>query len=171
MNATKDLSPGAAGGGITIRNRQPGDLGYVAYRHAVLYSREYALDPIFESYVLESLLPYARNPQGGKLWIAESEGRIAGFIAIIDINSETGQLRWFLIEPEFRGRGLGQRLMACAMEYCREKIFRQVYLWTFHGLDAACHLYENHGFALTESIPNDTWKQGIVEERWELTLS
>lgn len=171
MNATKDLASGHEKDGITIRNRQPGDLGYIAYRHGFLYSREYALDPIFESYVLESLLPYARNPQGGNLWVAECEGRIAGFIAIIDISSETGQLRWFLIEPEFRGIGLGRRLMDCAMDYCRKKKFRQVFLWTFHGLDAACHLYERHGFVLTEHAPNDTWKQGLVEERWELNMN
>ena len=155
---------------ITIRTRQPGDLGYIAYRHAVLYSKEYALDPIFETYVLESLLTYAKSPQGGTIWVAECEGRIAGFIAIVGINEDTAQLRWFLIEPDFRGLGLGRRLMATAMDYCREKKYRQVFLWTFHGLDAACHLYESQGFVLTEQVRSDTWKQGILEERWELVL-
>ena len=155
---------------ITIRTRQPGDLGYIAYRHAVLYSKEYALDPIFETYVLESLLTYAKSPRGGTIWVAECEGQIAGFIAIVGINEDTAQLRWFLIEPDFRGLGLGRRLMATAMDYCREKKYRQVFLWTFHGLDAACHLYESQGFVLTEQVLSDTWKQGILEERWELVL-
>lgn len=168
MNEKMNLSSGHSDGDITIRTQQPGDLGYIAYRHTVVYSKEYALNPIFETYVLESLLTYAKSPQAGTIWVAECEGRIAGFIAIIGINAETAQLRWFLIEPEFRGVGLGRRLMACAMDYCHDQKYRHVLLWTFHGLDAACHLYETYGFVLTEQIPNNIWKQGIVEERWEL---
>lgn len=168
MNEIKDILSRQRDGEIEIRNVKPGDLGYIAYRHGVLYSLEYELDPVFEIYVLEGLLKYAKGTQEGKIWVAESGGRIAGFIAIIGIDGETAQLRWFLIEPEFRGIGLGRRLMSAAMEYCRDQKFKKVFLWTFHGLDAACHLYKAHGFTLTEQVPNDTWKKGIVEERWEL---
>jgi GNAT superfamily N-acetyltransferase len=102
--------------------------------------------------------------------MAEYGGKVAGFIAIIRIDEQSAQLRWFLIEPEFRGMGLGRRLMSIAMEYCREKRFKKVFLWTFQGLDAACHLYETYGFRMTEQARNDVWKKGIVEERWEVNL-
>jgi GNAT superfamily N-acetyltransferase len=158
-------------GEITMRPGKMGDLGYIAYRHGVLYGLEYQLEPVFEIYVLESLLKYARSSQDGMIRIVEIAGQVAGFIAIIRIDEESAQLRWFLIEPEYRGIGLGQRLMSTAMEYCREKRFKKVFLWTFKGLDAAKNLYQRHGFILTEQVANDTWKQGIVEERWELTFS
>ena len=170
MQAIKDIGSRQGDDGITIRTSQPGDMGYIAYRHAVLYSQEYYLDPVFETYVLEGLLKYAQSQQGGTIWVAEYNGRIAGFIAIIGIDEATAQLRWFLIEPEFRGVGLGRLLMSIAMQYCRDQKYRQVFLWTFHGLDAACHLYQTHGFVLKEQVRSDTWRLGIIEERWELNL-
>lgn len=171
MNAMIDDLYRQSDDGIVIRTSRPGDLGYIAYRHGVLYDREYKLDPVFETYVLESLLKYAKSSAGGTIWIAEKNGQIAGFIAIIGIDANTAQLRWFLIEPEFRGIGLGRRLMSIAMDYCRENKYKNVFLWTFHGLDAACHLYESHGFVLTEQIRNDTWNKGAMEERWDLNCS
>lgn len=152
---------------ITIRNWQPGDLGYIAHRHGVLYTAEYQLAPIFESYVLEGLLKFVRNGEKGKIWIAECNGQIAGFIAIVGIDESKAQLRWFLIEPEFRGIGLGRRLVDQAMDYCRSQNYKHVLLWTFQGLDAACHLYAKQGFTMTEQVPNDTWRKGIIEERWD----
>lgn len=169
METVKDILTKKTSDQITIRTAKPGDLGYIAYRHGVLYELEYQLEPIFETYVLDSLLKFARSPLGGTIWIAESNGQIAGFIAIIQIDEESAQLRWFLIEPEYRGIGLGRRLMSIAMEHCCEKRFKKVFLWTFKGLDAATTLYKRNGFVLTEQVPSDTWKQGVMEERWELT--
>jgi GNAT superfamily N-acetyltransferase len=169
MNARKDILSRQGGGEVVIRTGKPGDLGYIAYRHAVLYEKEYNLDPVFETYVLDSLLKYAKSSQEGTIWVAESNGQIAGFIAIVGIDGETAQLRWFLIEPEFRGIGLGRRLMTIAMDYCCDKKYKKVFLWTFHGLDTACHLYKTHGFVLTEQVRNDSWNKGVMEERWELT--
>lgn len=155
---------------VAIRTQKPGDLGYIAYRHGVLYTEEYSLDPVFELYVLESLVKYAKNKQGGEVWVAEADGQIIGFIGLVGIDEDVAQLRWFLIEPEYRGIGLGRRLIACALDYCRQKKYKKVFLWTFQGLDAACHLYKSFGFLPTEQVANTTWKAGTIEERWDLTL-
>lgn len=87
---------------ITIRTHRIGDLGYITYRHAVLYQEEYGLGPVFEEYLLEGLLAFSRSEQPGTIWIAEDGDQIVGSIAIAGIDSETAQLRWFLIEPEYR---------------------------------------------------------------------
>ena len=156
---------------ILIRTRRPGDAGYIVYRHGVLYEREYELDQVFEKYVLAGLLAFLENPAGGEIWVVEAGDRIAGFIALVRINPQTAQLRWFLIEPEFRGLGLGQRLMDTLMEFCRQQNYQHIFLWTFQGLDAARHLYEQYGFRLTEEKPNNTWKNQLTEQRWDLNLA
>ena len=156
---------------ILIRPRRPGDAGYIVYRHGVLYEREYELDQVFEKYVLAGVLAFLENPAGGEIWVAEEGDRIAGFIALVRIDSRTAQLRWFLIEPEFRGLGLGQRLMDTLMEFCRQQNYQHIFLWTFQGLDAARHLYEQYGFRLTEEKPNNTWKNQLTEQRWDLNLA
>ena len=154
-----------------IRTRRPGDAGYIVFRHGVLYEREYELDQVFEKYVLAGLLAFLENPAGGEIWLAESEDRIAGFIALVRIDLQTAQLRWFLIEPEFRACGLGRRLMDKLMAFCRQQGYQHIFLWTFQGLDAATHLYEQYGFRLTEEKPNNTWKNQLTEQRWDLKLS
>lgn len=156
---------------VAIRMGKPGDLGYIAYRHGVLYTEEYNLDPVFERYVLESLMKYADSRQGGEIWVAEADGQVVGFIGLVRIDEETAQLRWFLIEPEFRGIGLGKQLITAALDYCRQKKYKKVFLWTFQGLDVACHLYKSFGFIPTQQAENNIWKQGIMEEKWDLLLS
>lgn len=170
MQAIKSTLSHKADDTITIRTRRAGDLGYITYRHAVLYQEEYGLKPVFEQYVMDGLLAFQKSQSEGDIWIAESGGRIAGFIGVVASDSETAQLRWFLIEPEFRGLGLGRRLMSTAMDFCREKGFRHVFLWTFDELDVARHLYSEYGFKPTEKADNNIWKNGVVEERWDLIL-
>lgn len=155
---------------IIIRNYRPGDLGYIAYRHGVLYANEYGLDQVFEKYVLQSLIKCLENPSGYNIWVAECCGSIIGFIGMVEIDKTTAQLRWFLLEPEFRGGGLGRKLLAAAMDYCRWREYGHVFLWTFKGLDAARHLYEDFGFTLTDQKENNTWKNQLVEQRWDVTL-
>ena len=155
---------------ITIRTYQPGDAGYVAYRHGVLYGREYGFDHVFEKYVLQSLSKYLEDPTKGEIWMAEVGGVVAGFIGLVEIDKNTAQLRWFLIEPEFRGIGLGRRMVDTLLDYCRQKGYTQIMLWTFKGLDAALHLYQQTGFTLAEEKENHEWKDLLIEQRWDLAL-
>ena len=60
--------------------------------------------------------------------------------------------------------------MSEVLQYCRQKKIDRIFLWTFKGLDAARHLYSRNGFIQTEEVLNDTWKNGLIEERWELQL-
>ncbi len=155
---------------ISIRTQKPGDAGYIAYRHCVLYKKEYGLDQTFERYVLESLTDFLADRPAGNIWVAEYCGQIVGFIGIVGVDKATAQLRWFLIEPEFRGTGLGRQLITVAMDFCQQQNFSQVFLWTFQELNAARHLYQSFGFEPIEQIESHTWKENLIEERWTVTL-
>lgn len=58
--------------------------------------------------------------------IAEIENKPICSVVIVKSDNATAQLRYFLIEPEIRGRGLGHRLVAMALDFCREKGYKQV---------------------------------------------
>src|SRR5690606_25167601 len=107
MVTIKDIMDSLKGGDITVRTQKPGDAGYIAYRHCVLYEKEYGLCGTFEQYVLDSFVKYFELRSEGEIWIVEYNGRIVGSIGIVSTDRSTAQLRWFLIEPEFRGKGLG----------------------------------------------------------------
>jgi len=70
-----------------------------------------------------------------------------------------------------RGRGIGERLIDAAIDFCRNKRYKQVYLWTFEGLDAARHLYEKVGFELVEQHKGRQWGNKVNEQRFNLRLN
>lgn len=90
------------------------------------------------------------NAQQDGAWFAQVDGKIVGGIFIDGSRADTegARLRWFIVDPEYQGLGLGSQLMSTAMVFCQQKQFRRVYLTTFEGLTTARHLYEKHGFKL-----------------------
>lgn len=157
---------------VTIRNHRPGDAGYIAHRHGVLYAEEHGFGTTFEGYVLSGLSGFLEkyNNKTDRLWVAELNERIVGSIAIVGVGDKTAQLRWFLIEPGLRGQGLGKELMAKAIDFCREIKCQRVFLWTVNTLCPARHLYQSAGFELTEKKDHTVWGQHLTEERWDLVL-
>jgi N-acetylglutamate synthase-like GNAT family acetyltransferase len=158
---------------IKIRTSlEPGDVGYVIYLHGTLYAREYGLDHTFEGYVAERLGDFARQYDSSTDYFAvmEMDGRIVGSIVIDGQEDQTAMLRFFLVHPEARGRGLGQELMNRALAFCREHSFKSVFLWTLSDLKTAIHIYQQSGFACTERHTHEVWGALRTEERYDLVL-
>jgi GNAT superfamily N-acetyltransferase len=117
---------------ISIRTElRPGDMGLLIYLHATLYAAEYGFGPRFEKYAAESMLEYWNRyePTRNRAWIAEHEGRIVGSIFLMN-RGEAAQLRYFLVLPEYRGIGLGKRLMDLFMDFLRRCGYKSCYLQT-----------------------------------------
>jgi len=158
---------------LSIRNYKPGDLGYIDFMHCKLYEDEYGLDAAsFEQYVMPSMVKFleTKDKQGSMIWVAEYGNQIIGAIAIIRVNHNSAQLRWFLIDPKFRGIGLGKNLTDTAVSFCKSQNYKTVFLWTLDFLEAARYLYEKFGFKITESKSHFLWGKDLTEERWELKL-
>ncbi len=85
------------------------------------------------------------SPQRDRIWLAASQGRLAGMVAIQHRENKQAQLRWFLLRPEFRGIGLGKALMRQAMDFCRAQRFKKVYLLTTEQQTTAGALYKKWG--------------------------
>lgn len=157
---------------ITIRRYNETDLDYIITRHLEIYKSEYCFGPEFEYYVKKYILQFNENHDDNSeaIWIAESNGKRVGAIALVKVDEETAQLRWFIIEPDMRGKGLGNQLMKTLIEFCKEKKYTHVFLWTVSILKTARHLYEKYNFSLTESKPNNDWGLSLIDERWDLYL-
>ncbi len=80
------------------------------------------------------------------------------------------KLRLFLLEPEARGRGLGQRLLDACLGFARAAGYRRLELWTHESHRAACALYARNGFRLVGSRPVRSFGQDLVEQTWEIPL-
>ena len=157
---------------ISLRTElRPGDLGYVMYQHGVLYSREYNFGLSFENYLAKGLSEFYEryDPQRSRVWVCEHEGRRIGFLLLMD-RGEAAQLRYFLIEPDYRGIGLGSKLMDLYMNFLRECGYKASYLWTAHELTTAAALYKRRGFRLTEEKQSTAFGKPLIEQRYDLIL-
>lgn len=153
--------------GIVIRDQfDDDDIKQIIERHRVIYEEEYGFARSFGEYVADSLTENVEH-----LWIAERNGKFVGCIGLVEPGENTGQLRWFLVEPEARGSGVGKALMQKLLDRCKEKQYEGIFLWTVNKLPAARSIYERFGFKLTEKKPEKLlWGQNVIEERWDLPI-
>ena len=121
---------------------KPGDLGYLIYLHGSLYAKEYKYDQTFEAYVAHGLVEFVKafNPYRDRIWLAEAEGRIVGSIAIVRSTKLEAQLRWYLVHPDYRGRGLGKILIQEALNFCKDRQYNSVLLCTTSELTTAANI-------------------------------
>ena len=158
---------------ISIRTElHPGDLGYVTYLHGALYHKEYGYSLQFEKYVAKGLCEFyeTHNPSRSRIWACEHHDRMIGFLLLMDRGS-AAQLRYFLIEPEYRGIGLGAKLLNSYMEFLYSCGYKSSYLWTTHELDTAAFLYKRLGFKLTEEKESTSFGKPLREQRYDLVLA
>lgn len=157
---------------IAIRTQlMPGDLGYIAYLHGQLYARECGYGINFEGYVLQSLGEFAHqyNAEKDRLWICEHNANIIGILAGVH-RGESVQLRYFILLPQYRGIGLGKKLMDNFMDYMKEQSVTKAYLWTTNEQSTATALYKRYGFILTEEKTSSAFDKELTEQRYDLNL-
>jgi len=157
---------------IAIRTQlKPGDIGYVIYLHGFLYKNEYGYGIEFETYVAEGLVEFYRqyDQQKDCVWICEHENKMVGFLLLMH-RGDVAQLRYFILQPEYRGIGLGNKLMSLYMDFLKEKKYKSSYLLTTGELPASAHLYKKFGFSLTEEKPSNAFGKPVVQQRYDLSL-
>ena len=160
---------------IQIRGYYPGAVGKITELHAVYYHENWGFDVTFETQVGGELSEFVRHFDGNRdgLWVAVKKDDFAGAIAIDGVNAfdEGARLRWFIVDPQYQGCGIGKNLIAQAIAFCKQKGFPKVFLWTFKGLEAARRLYEAAGFQLCEESQVAQWGQTIKEQKYELQFA
>jgi GNAT superfamily N-acetyltransferase len=158
---------------ITIRTElQPGDLGYVIHRHGKLYAMEYGYGISFESYVAAGIHEFysVYDPSLDRVWVCEHDETIVGFLLLMHRSGTLAQLRFFYLEPAYRGIGLGKKMMNLYMEFLKQCGYTMAYLWTTHEQLAAAALYRHHGFEMVEEKHSTAFGKALWEQRYDLTL-
>ncbi len=155
---------------IELAGYVPGAIGRVVEMHATYYSKNWEFGRFFEAKVADGMSEFFNRFDETRdgFWTVLRSGGIEGSIAIdgVKADSDGAHLRWFILSSELKGRGLGNKLMDEAVNFCVEKRYPRVYLWTFKGLHAARHLYEKHGFTLAEEFDGDQWGVTVTEQKF-----
>ncbi len=158
--------------GIIIRTTiKPGDTGYITFMHGKLYAEECGFDHTFEPYVAIPLSEFIKN-QGPRerIWIVERDGLVMGSVAVVKCSDEQAQLRWLLLDPEIRERGVGRQLIEEALAFTRRCGYSSIFLLTVDILPRAAGLYKSFGFKVTEETKTRMWGREMTEQKYELNL-
>lgn len=160
---------------ITISGYRPGAIGKLVELHGTYYSRHWNFGLQFETMVAAEMAEFHSrfNPAHDGFWLALDGDRIVASVSIDGSRHQTegARLRWFIADETYAGKGLGNRLMTEAMEFCRHNGFNRVYLRTIVGLLAARHLYDKFGFKLVEEHPSEVFGAPAIEQLFEVFLT
>ena len=153
---------------FTLRDLQPGDMGWVIHRQTVLYAQEYGWNNEFEALAAEIGAKFIRDfdPRWERAWIAEREGRIVGAVFVVRQDATTAKLRMLYVEAETRGLGLGSRLVDECLNFARQAGYTRMVLWTNSVLLAARRIYERAGFSLLEEEPHHSFGKDLIGQFW-----
>lgn len=156
-----------------LRQLEAGDIGWITNRHGVLYADEYGWDVTFEALAADILIKFIQNhdPKRERIWIAEEDGKNIGSVMLVDAGNRVSQMRLLLVEPQFRGKGIGKRLIQECIDFSKRNGYKKIRLWTQKNLDAARHLYRKAGFVCVSEKPHKSFGHELIEEFWELNLT
>ncbi len=147
------------------------DIQGVIKLHVEYYNKNYGYDDTFESYVASPLVDFAsRDERDERIWIVKSAGKVLGCIAIVKKDSDTAQLRWFILDSSLQGLGIGRQLIQNAIEFAREMNYCKIILWTEDELVQAISIYKKNGFIWKEDVVHKIWGRNLTEQFYEKIL-
>ena len=155
-----------------LRQHQPGDMGWIVHRQAILYAEEYGWDETYEALAAEIVAQFIKNydPKRERCWIAERDGVRVGAVFVAKASDEVVKLRLLHVEAEARGLGIGKRLVDECVRFARQAGYQKMTLWTQSNLHAARHLYKQAGFRIVREEQHHSFGKDLTAETWELDL-
>lgn len=155
-----------------LRMHQPGDMGWIVYRQAILYTEEYGWDGSYEALAAEIVAKYIKNydAKWERAWVAEKDGERVGAVFVAKESDEIARLRLLHVEPQARGLGIGKRLVEECIRFSRQAGYQKMTLWTQSILHAARHIYRQAGFHVVREEKHHSFGKDLTAETWELNL-
>ncbi|WP_134699439.1 GNAT family N-acetyltransferase [Ammoniphilus sp. YIM 78166] len=92
------------------------------------------------------------------------DGRIQQLKGLYDLQTTIEIVRCF-VAPEFRRLGLGSKLVAQVIPFCKDAGYKTLYLHTHRFLPGAVEFWKNQGFTITVEDHDPTWLTVHMENK------
>lgn len=142
------------------------------------YAREFAdlnYQWIAETYGIEKhdhdILDHPKEAvldAGGQVFFAVAGDEVAGTVAMVPFGDDSFELTKMAVDPKFRGRGMGDKLMHACIDFTRERGRTSIILESNTKQAAAIQLYRKFGFRETPLDPNSQYVRANI--RMELIV-
>ena len=159
VNVVFERQPGsqpAPAGSIRVRDFQPADetATLEIARTAFLYSR-FHLDPFVPNELAnkikqEWVANYIRRHRGERLLVAEVDGKVAGFLALLETSDRTGVIDLIGVAVNMQGRGVGRSLVQYHVRDAAGKYSRLI-VGTQIANVPSMRLYESCGYHISSA--------------------
>jgi len=137
-------------------------------RLAALKEAPYAFGSTFEREVGASSESWRNRLTDRTRFVAEMGGQVAGTVSAGPGEfAGVAALTALWVDPRFRGRGVGSRLVEAVVDWTRVRGLAQVLLWVTDVNQNAERLYVRHGFARTGRVTEIRLGEPAVE--YEMT--
>jgi putative acetyltransferase len=102
--------------------------------------------------------------KGGRIFMVHLGGQAVGCVALIPIGGGVYELSKMAVSPDYRGLGIGRRLLEYAVTEARRMGAKSLFLGSNATLENAVHLYESVGFRHVppESLPPNPYTRANV---------
>ncbi|HRS21268.1 MAG TPA: GNAT family N-acetyltransferase, partial [Clostridia bacterium] len=111
------------------------------------YARSLEIDLDFQDFETElNTLPGKYQPPDGALILALVEGKEAGCIALRKISKDICEMKRLYVRDEYRGLGLGKKLVGMIIDEAVNKHYQYMRLDTLPTMKSAQSLYSSFGF-------------------------
>ncbi|PZQ94307.1 MAG: MarR family transcriptional regulator [Cereibacter sphaeroides] len=158
---------------VRLRGLEPGDLGRIVERQAILYAQEYGWNQDYEALAARIVADFHQSfdPAREDAWIAEMDDQMVGSIFLVKGEKPTvAKLRLLYVEPDARGAGVGKTLVEACVRRARDLGYERLDLWTNSVLVAARGIYQKAGFELVDEAPHHSFGHDLIGQTWSLTL-
>lgn len=102
------------------------------------------------------------NPKKDLFVLAETEDGLVGLLFMISLKNETSFIRWLTVKKEYRGIGIGSRLIEMAVDFSKKRGHRKIGLVTVDELKRARDMYIRAGFSETDRKTDLLWEMNLT---------
>lgn len=141
---------------LSVKLVLEGDVQRCAELLGLLFSqeREFTPDAGAQSRGLSMII---NNPELGRIFVAEVDGVVQGMVLLLItvstfLGTKVALLEDMVVAPEWRGLGLGSRLIDHAVEFARREGFGRITLLTDRDNNPAQLFYSSKGFITSEMV-------------------
>lgn len=107
----------------------------------------------------------------GVYFVAEIDGKVVGGCGVTPLAGtyqNICEIQKFYVLPEYRGMGLGRRLIERCLEFAGDQNFNRAYIETIERMDAAAALYRRLGFERIDTPLGNTGHHAC--DRWYMKI-